>query len=135
MLFFIPVIASSNNDNEFGPGIYTTTSLKHALNYAAIQGALMVFQNPEFRNLNVSELSGDDWTFITSYFSRYPTSNARERLPSAFVDADVIRGAISTARRGEGAARVPGPETQLVAVSYASCGALAASLRMIIWFE
>lgn len=135
MLFFIPVIASSNNDNEFGPGIYTTTSLEHALNYAAIKGALMVFQNPDFRNLNVSELSGDDWTFITSYFLRYPTSNAREPLPSAFDDTDVIRGAISTAKRGKGAARVPGPERQLVAVRYASCGALAVSLKMIIWFD
>jgi hypothetical protein len=135
MLFFVPVISSANSDNEFGPGIYTTPSLEHALQYTASQGAVLVFQNPNFQNLNVSELDGDDWRFVTAYCLGHLASNARERLPSGWGNMDVMRGSISTAGRGRGAARIPGPDTQVVAVSYVSCAALAASLRMIIWFE
>jgi len=57
-----------------------------------------------------SELTRE-WTFITSYFSGHPTSNLRERLPSIFLDADVLKGAISTTGGRRGAARVPGTET------------------------
>jgi len=135
MIFFAPVIASTNTDNEFGPGIYTTTSLEHSLRYASIQGALMVFQNPDFRNLRVSELTEDDWTLITNYFQGHPTSNLRERVPSTFLEADVVKGVISKPGGRRGPARVPGTDTQVVAVSYGGCGALAASLKMIIWFE
>ncbi|KAJ5748244.1 uncharacterized protein N7511_009940 [Penicillium nucicola] len=135
MPFFAPVITTSNVDNELGPGIYTTPSLEHALRYAPLHGALLVFENPDFRNLDVSGLYGDDWTFITRYFWGFPSSDVRDRVPSAFLDANVIRGAISQAGNKKRASRVAGPETQIVAVSYASCCALAASLKMIIWFE
>ncbi|GFF49845.1 hypothetical protein IFM51744_07188 [Aspergillus udagawae] len=134
MAWFLPTVNSNHADNEFGPGIYTTPSLELALEYAGVQGALMVFQNPDFRTLNVWEPSQDDWTTITTYWSGRTVSNAQERVPPGW-DTDVIRGAVSQAGRGRGAFRVPGPHTQVVGVSNAALIALAASLKMIIWLE
>ncbi|GFF96329.1 hypothetical protein IFM61606_03222 [Aspergillus udagawae] len=134
MAWFLPTVNSNYADNEFGPGIYTTPSLELALEYAGVQGALMVFQNPDFRTLNVWEPSQDDWTTITTYWSGRTVSNAQERVPPGW-DTDVIRGAVSQAGRGRGAFRVPGPHTQVVGVSNAALIALAASQKMIIWLE
>ncbi|PKX92173.1 uncharacterized protein P174DRAFT_514521 [Aspergillus novofumigatus IBT 16806] len=134
MAWFLPTVNSNHADNEFGPGIYTTPSLELALKYAGVQGALMVFQNPDFRTLNVWEPSQDDWTTITTYWSGRTLSNVQERVPPCW-DTDVIRGAVSQAGRGRGAFRVPGPHTQVVGVSNAALIALAASLKMIIWLE
>ncbi|KAH1543020.1 hypothetical protein KXX57_005958 [Aspergillus fumigatus] len=134
MACFLPTVNANHADNEFGPGIYTTPSLELALGYARVQGALMVFQNPDFRTLNVWEPSQDDWRIITTYWLRRTLSNAQERVPPGW-DTDVIRGAVSQAGRGRGASRVPGPDTQVVVVSNAALTALAASLKMIIWLE
>jgi hypothetical protein len=71
----------------------------------------LVFQNPNFQNLNVSELDGDDWRFVTAYCLGHLASNVRERLPSGWGKMDVMRGLISTAGRGGGAARIPGLDT------------------------
>ncbi|KAH1486809.1 hypothetical protein KXV92_006248 [Aspergillus fumigatus] len=134
MACFLPTVNANHADNEFGPGVYTTPSLELALGYARVQGALMVFQNPDFRTLNVWEPSQDDWRIITTYWLRRTLSNAQERVPPGW-DTDVIRGAVSQAGRGRGASRVPGPDTQVVVVSNAALTALAASLKTIIWLE
>ncbi|RHZ72602.1 hypothetical protein CDV55_104846 [Aspergillus turcosus] len=134
MAWFLPTVNSSHADNEFGPGIYTTPSLERALRYTGAQGALMVFQNPDFQRLNVWEPSSDEWAVIITYWTGRILSNAQARVPASW-DTDVIRGAISQSGEGRGAIRIPGPDTQVVAVSNAGLSALAASLKMIIWLE
>lgn len=134
MAWFLPAVSSSRADNEFGPGIYTTPSLEQALDYAGPEDAIMVFQNPDFQRLNVWEPSRDEWEVITTYWTGRTLSNAQERVPAGW-DTDVIRGAISQSGERRGATRIPGPETQVVAVSNAGLDALAASLKMIIWLE
>jgi hypothetical protein len=134
MARFLPTVNSNHTDHEFGPGIYTTPSLERALRYTGAQGALMVFQNPDFQRLNVWEPSSDEWTVIITYWTGRILSNAQTRVPAGW-DTDVIRGAISQSGEGRGAIRIPGPDTQVVAVSNAGLSALAASLKMIIWLE
>lgn len=53
MAFFVPVVHSSNLDNELGPGIYTSDSLEWVLKFASANSALMVFKDVDFRQLNV----------------------------------------------------------------------------------
>ena len=97
MACFLPTVNANHADNEFGPGIYTTPSLELALGYARVQGALMVFQNPDFRTLNVWEPSQDDWRIITTYWLRRTLSNAQERVPPGMAHGD---GAVPSARPG-----------------------------------
>ncbi|KOS45911.1 hypothetical protein ACN38_g3150 [Penicillium nordicum] len=40
MSFFVPVISTSNSDNEFGPGIYATNDFDEGAKYAHPQGDL-----------------------------------------------------------------------------------------------
>ena len=134
MAWFLPTVNSNHADNEFGPGIYTTPSLELALRYAGVQGALMVFHNPDFQNVNVWQPSQEDWATIVTYWTGRTLSNPHERVPTGW-DTDVIRGAVSQAGQRRDAPRVPGPDTQVVAVSNAGLSALAASLKMIIWLE
>ncbi|CAG8909274.1 unnamed protein product [Penicillium egyptiacum] len=135
MAFFVPTITSGNSDNEFGPGIYTTSSLSHALRYVGRQGALMVFQNPDFQNLNLCEPSEDDWRVIVGFWCRLPLSDAAERVPEQWKNTDIMKGPISRRGNRTEPARVSGQDVQVVGVSYAGCAALAASLKMIIWME
>ncbi|KAJ6184483.1 hypothetical protein N7519_005784 [Penicillium mononematosum] len=135
MAFFVPTITASKTDNEFGPGVYTTSSLQHALKYVTRQGALMVFQNADFQHIKLWEPSEDDWRVIIRSWSGLPPSDAAIRVPEQWKNADIIKGPISCAGGIPEPARVPGPDAQVVGVSYAGCAALAASLKMIIWFE
>lgn len=58
MAWFLPTVTSIHADNGFGPRIYiyTRSSLELALRYPGAQGALMVFQTPDFRDLNEAPL-------------------------------------------------------------------------------
>lgn len=134
MARFLPTINSNHADNEFGPGIYTTPSLELAIRYAGAQGAIMVFQSTDFQDLRVWEPSEEDWFIITTYWTGRVLSNVRERVPDGW-ESDIIRGAVPRAGPRSSGPRVPGPDTQVVAVSNAGWSALAASLKMIIWLE
>jgi hypothetical protein len=72
MAWFLPTVNSNHADNEFGPGICTTPSLELALRYAEVQGALIVFYNPDFQNVNVWQPSQEDWATIVTYWSGTP---------------------------------------------------------------
>jgi hypothetical protein len=62
MSFFVPVISTSNSD-EFGPGIYASNDFDEGAKYAHPQGALMIFKNPDFRDLSVCK---DEWNNLTA---------------------------------------------------------------------
>lgn len=51
LTLFIPVIHGNSLDSEFGPGIYATDDLGHALDYCPREGAIMVFKNPDLQGL------------------------------------------------------------------------------------
>lgn len=53
MSFFVPVIKTSYAENEFGPGIYTTNNFRYAKDYAGLNGAIMLFRDTDFRDLEV----------------------------------------------------------------------------------
>ncbi|KAJ5151794.1 hypothetical protein N7492_010089 [Penicillium capsulatum] len=133
MAFFSPTIQSSHNDNELGPGFYTTPSLPHALRYA-ISGAVLVFKDPDFRDLHQLHLSTQDWNVVVAFWTRQQVSNVEERIPRGWQMSDILEGAISTRDERSGR-RIPGEETQIVGVSPAGVHAFASALRMIIWIE
>ncbi|KAI2786818.1 hypothetical protein POX_g09213 [Penicillium oxalicum] len=132
MKWFVPVLNSSNTDNEFGPGIYTTPSLEHALHYAGPQGVLLVFKSPDFHNVDVWELDGIEWRTTVDHWTG---RRAATQKPPGW-GSDVTKGPISVARpRSSTRIRDPGPHTQVVATAYPGAAALALSLCMVIWIE
>lgn len=59
MTFFVPVIASSNADNEFGPAIYAADDFEEALPYV-MNRAIMVLR-PDFQGLTVWTPEEAEW--------------------------------------------------------------------------
>ncbi|KAE8364525.1 hypothetical protein BDV27DRAFT_145213 [Aspergillus caelatus] len=117
LAFFLPVISSTNADNEFGPGIYTTESLFTAKKYAGRTGAIMVFSAPEERRLKCWE----------------PTD-----LPPVYQTADVIKGVMSADQsKAQRQNRFLNPDNtkQTAFVSYHGCESLRRELKAIIFIE
>ncbi|KAJ5483854.1 hypothetical protein N7539_006054 [Penicillium diatomitis] len=132
MKWFVPVLNASNTDNEFGPGIYTTSSLAHALFYAGPQGVLLVFKSPDFQDVNIWEPDDNDWRTIVDHWTG---RRAATQKPLGW-ESDVTKGPISVARRRSSTSiRDRGPHTQVVATAYPGAAALARSLCMVIWIE
>lgn len=92
------MISSQFQDNEFGPGIYTSNSLKYALDYAGVNGAIMVFRAPDLRDINIWEPSSHEWTQLVASWRGLPLPITREPLPDKYRKADVIRGPISSSQ-------------------------------------
>lgn len=61
LAFFIPVIHSHNQDNEFGSGIYSSCSFEYALDYAGNNGMVMAFQAPDLQDINTWAPSFNEW--------------------------------------------------------------------------
>ncbi|KAJ6143002.1 hypothetical protein N7471_002455 [Penicillium samsonianum] len=135
MAFFTPVIQNRNLDNELGPGIYTSDSLEWVLKFGSVNSALLVFRDPDFRNLDVWRPSMPEWQHIIATWTRKSLSNVPDSVPLEWRTADVIQGPISKPNPPKNCIPEPGDVSQTVAVSYAGCGALSASLAMIIWLE
>lgn len=138
MTFFIPRISTNNKDNEFGPGIYTTTDFEYAKRYAGSNGAMMVFRDVDNRDLFVWEPKGDDWSQLIGHYTNLQQSD--DHVPAKRKGADVIRGPISATREGTTrvtrGSLVPDVNTiQQAFVSYRSCERLAASLVAIIYIS
>jgi hypothetical protein len=134
MSFFIPVIKSNNNDNEFGPGIYAANDFDTAASYACSNGAIMIFKNPDFRGLTLWEPNESDWNVLTAIWLRLPLNNLN--MPEKHMQADVILGPLSAnqadARKKKCFAK-QSDEMQIACVSYESCRRLAASLVAIVY--
>ncbi|PLN86205.1 hypothetical protein BDW42DRAFT_201156 [Aspergillus taichungensis] len=132
--FFVPVICSNNFDNEFGPGIYTTDQFELAKDYAKVNGAVMVFDKLEERDLQVWRPELDAWNRLTATWLKLPLSNIR--LPCEYGTAQVIVGPTSCdqsmARKNR---RFPrqSDDTQFAFVSYEGCSQLRKSLLAIIF--
>lgn len=138
LAFFIPVLHSQNLDNEFGPGIYTTNSLRYALEYAGNNGVVMVFQAPDLRNINLWEPSPDEWSQVVANWLHLRLAITENPLPDRYREADLMRGPISRSRTDTARHnRLPDRSAvdQIVVVSYAGCAALSKSLSMIIYLE
>ncbi|EAW22413.1 uncharacterized protein NFIA_010950 [Aspergillus fischeri NRRL 181] len=135
MSFFIPVISTGSPDNEFGPGIYTTNTFRLAVEYARPSGAVMVFKDPDLRDLNVWKPDLSEWQHLTAHWLQIPINGLK--APDNYKDADIIIGPLSV-KQSEAKAkkRFPdqGEQLQLVCTSYESCKRLAASLAAIIYF-
>ncbi|KNG90965.1 hypothetical protein ANOM_000719 [Aspergillus nomiae NRRL 13137] len=136
LAFFLPVISSTNADNDFGPGIYTTGSLWTAKKYAGIEGAIMVFSTPDERRLVCWEPTGDDWRRLTAKWIGLPSSRAD--VPPEYQSVDVIRGAMSAdGPRAQRQNRPANPEDtkQTAFVSYRGCESLRRELKAIIFVD
>ncbi|KAH8702295.1 hypothetical protein BGW36DRAFT_356422 [Talaromyces proteolyticus] len=128
--FFIPIIQSNNGDDEFGPGIYVTSDFITAKMYAGSCGAIMVFRDPDLRDLTVWQPTSDEWLLLVKHWRGLPHSDLK--VPPGHQRAGVIRGAMSQDEKGR---RVPGEDEQLAFVSYSGCERLAKSLIAIIFIE
>ncbi|KAL5335307.1 hypothetical protein BJX70DRAFT_328312 [Aspergillus crustosus] len=132
MTFFVPVISSSNADNEFGPGIYATDDFEEALPHAG-NGAMMVFR-PDFQGLTVWTPEEAEWRYLTATWLQLPIPGLK--VSDQHSIADVIQGPIS---RDQGEARrkrrfpTEGKSNQIACVSYGACERLAKSLVAIIY--
>ena len=93
MSFFFPVISTSNSD-EFGPGIYATNDFDEGAKYTHPQGALMVFKNPDFRDLSVWEPGKDEWNNLTATWLNIHKKNLK--VSDSHNDVDVIKGPLSS---------------------------------------
>ncbi|EIT72559.1 hypothetical protein AO1008_03601 [Aspergillus oryzae 100-8] len=136
LAFFLPVIRSTNADNEFGPGIYTTGDLATAKDYAGRAGAIMVFSTPDERPLNCWEPTGDEWRRLTARWLGLSLSDTD--LSPAYYEADVIKGAMSADQsKGQRQNRflTPGNIKQQAFVSYRGCESLRRELKAIIFIE
>lgn len=132
--FFVPVVCSTNYDNEFGPGMCTTDQFKFAKNYAGVNGAIMVFDKLDERDLQVWRPALDAWNRLTATWLKLPLSNIR--LPSESRTAQVIVGPTScdqsNARKNRRFTR-QNDDTQFAFVSYKGCSQLRKSLLAIIF--
>ncbi|KAJ6190534.1 hypothetical protein N7519_000555 [Penicillium mononematosum] len=136
MSFFVPVISTSNSDNEFGPGIYATNDFLEGAKYAQPQGAVMIFKNPDFRDLSVWEPDKDEWNNLTATWLNIHKRNLT--ISDSHNDADVIKGPISSDQheaRKRGFYPSQSGIPQITCISYDSCRALAKSLVAIIYFH
>ncbi|CAG8176418.1 unnamed protein product [Penicillium salamii] len=135
MAFFTPIINANNLDNELGPGIYTSDCLEWVLRFGPRNCVLLVFRNPDFRNLNVWIPALLDWQHQIATWTRKSLSNVPDSIPAGWKSADIIQGAILKPDSPQNALPLPGTVAQTVATSPAGCAALAASLSLIVWIE
>lgn len=136
--FFIPEATGSNRDNEFGPGFYTTDTMKASLEYLrGGAGAIMVFKDPDLFRTKVWQPSLDDWTAWVARWLGLPLSIATHEVPMESQSADFIKGPIRAKRTGESRGSLPqqSEENQLVGVSYQGCQVLSDSLYLIIFVD
>lgn len=132
--FFTPLTSSNTFDHEFGPGFYTTPSAEYALEYAGLDGAILIFKDVDFRPLVKVDLAAQDWQATVDFWTGTTFSKGWERVPATWDRSDILEGPISStdlhSRR-----RVPGSESQVVGVSHAGLEAFASALHMVIWLE
>ncbi|KAE8137118.1 hypothetical protein BDV38DRAFT_283232 [Aspergillus pseudotamarii] len=136
LAFFLPVISSTNAENEFGPGIYTTEALHIAKRYAGKTGAIMVFSTPDERRLKCWEPTADEWRQLTAKWIGLSLSDIN--VPPIYQAADVIKGAMSadqTKAHGQNRFLNPDDTKQTVFVSYRGCESLRRELKAIIFIE
>ncbi|KAE8356058.1 hypothetical protein BDV28DRAFT_145558 [Aspergillus coremiiformis] len=134
--FFVPVIRSTNADNEFGPGIYATEDLKTAKDYAGVTGAIMVFTKPDTQDMNYWQPTDDEWKHLTAKWLGLSLSDIR--VPEAYHTADIIEGPMSTDQaKAQKKSRFARPDTinQTAFVSYHGCQLLRRELKAIIFLE
>lgn len=139
LALFVPHTSGSNSDNEFGPGFYTTKSLRHSLNYLRGRvGAVMVFKDPALTGTSVWQPDLQEWEAWVSRWLARPLAIARQPAPSEYSTADFILGPISDPQPDRSTLQqvpVQSDTTQLVAVSHQGCQKLADSLHLIIFVE
>jgi hypothetical protein len=131
---FAPLVSSNTLQNEFGPGLYANSSLKYALDYAGPDGVILIFKDVDFRPLVKIDLAGEDWRTTVDYWTGATISNVSERVPALWERSDILRGQISV-KDLRSKQRIPGPDSQVVGVSYAGLNAFASALHMIIWLD
>ena len=93
LTLFVPVIHSSNSENEFGPGLYTTDDLELAKVYAGNKGAILVFKSLDERGLNVWRPGLDAWNSLTASWLKLPLKDVT--IPPEHQSVDVIVGPAS----------------------------------------
>lgn len=134
MVFFVPVIQSANKTNELGPGIYTTTNFNYAKAYAGAMGAIMVFQKPEFRDLEVWRPELPEWRHVIAHHLSLPHP---KETPGRYGTADVIIGPTSERRTSQkgGSITQSAEVDQQAYVSHRACERLSGSLQAIIFIK
>lgn len=131
---FVPVIALSNTDNEFGPAIYAADDFEKALPYA-MNGAMMVFR-PGFQGLTVWTPEEAEWRHLTATWLQFPIPGLK--VSGHHSTADVIQGPVSMDQgeaRKKGRFLSQGKSTQIACARYSSCERLARSLVAIMYIS
>lgn len=134
MAFFVPDVLSVNKTNELGPGIYTTTNFDYAKAYAGAMGAIMVFQKPDFRDLEVWHPELPEWRLVVAHNLSLPHP---KEAPERYRTADVIIGPTSERRTNQkgGSITQSAKVDQQAYVSHRSCERLCGSLQAIIFIK
>ena len=134
LTFFLPVIDSQSVDNEFGPGIYTSESFELAYSYAQPNGAIMIFDNLDVRDMNLWHPTQDEWNHLVSTWLALPFNAV---MPPNYKHTDIIMGPLSSqqaeARKKKCFPAQNKEVTQSAFISYKSCERLMASLTAIIY--
>lgn len=136
MACFVPAASSSSVDNEFGPGMYAGNSFDDAKNHAGPNGAILVFKQPDYQDLNVWKPTLDEWNRLVACWLELPLQNVV--MPPKFRTADVIIGPTSAdqheARKKKRFAK-QNSDLQSVFVTCLACDRLRSSLFAIIYVE
>ncbi|KAJ9228930.1 hypothetical protein DTO027B5_8540 [Paecilomyces variotii] len=136
MSFFLPTIHPHSGDNELGPGLYAAKGFATATDYAHPDGAIMVFRDPDFNDLNVWRPDRSDWESLTAHWLQIPVRDLK--IPQGYKTADFIIGAISESESRSMSRKsfaIPGERLQMACTSYDACKRLAASLVAIIYLS
>lgn len=121
--------------SEFGSALYTTPCLMCAKRYAGRGGAIMVFCHEDTEDLEVWNLSLDEWKLVVGHYHLgLPYQHHEEEVFAKFRKADIITGPVLK-RLGTKANSdlEQDDDVQHAYRTYRSCGRLAASLIGIIY--
>ncbi|KAJ9267610.1 hypothetical protein DTO212C5_5849 [Paecilomyces variotii] len=111
--------------------LYAAKDFATATDYAHPDGAIMVFRDPDFNDLNVWRPDRSDWESLTAHWLQIPLRDLK--IPQGYKTADFIIGAISESESRSFA--IPGERLQMACTSYDACKRLAASLVAIIYLS
>lgn len=131
----LPTINEAIYHNEFGSALYTTPCLMCAKRFAGRGGAIMVFCHEDTEDLEVWNLSLDEWKVVVGRHHPGLPYQHHEEVFAKFRKADIITGPVLRRPGMEANSDVleQTDDVQHAYRTYRSCGRLASSLVGIIY--
>ena len=120
--------------NEFGSALYTTPCLMCAKRYAGRGGAIMVFCHEDTEDLEVWNLSLDEWKLVVGHYRLGLPYRHHEEVFAKFRKADIITGPVLRRLGMKANSDIEQTDdVQHAYRTYRSCERLASSLIGIIY--